>query len=43
MDFMIKLIENMEILTHGNTVLKFLIIFQSELLLMVKHFVYTVD
>lgn len=39
MDFMMKLIENMEILTHGNIVLKCLIIFHSELLSTVKVYV----
>ena len=40
MDSMIKLTENMETLTHGNTVLKFLIIYPLELLLIVIYHPY---
>ena len=38
MDFMMRLLENMEMPIHGNTALKFLIILESLLLLKEKYF-----
>lgn len=40
---MMKQLENMEMPTHGNTVLKFLIILELQLLLKVKYFVFMQD